>query len=360
MKRSLGALVFLVVLGAPILIAPAMVWQSPAPAPEAQRELADGARAYGFFYDADSEVRGAVAAPSQALLTLSQDSSTQSVTFSSAPTMVRTRFVIRADEAVFSAQDAAPEPAMIAVRALAQEDPEPSRPIPFHAIVLLEAQRTLVAVGVSAHPHLSGAYAASTLLAQPPTESFARSVVTNTLEPGMVPGWMLHATWVLLLVAIGLTLRPALLAGLVGLFSRFNQSDVLEHERRGRLFAAIQADPGASLVELCERTALATGVGQHHLRLLEQHELVRRVRDGRATRFYPRGPRFAPPALRSATRQRLVELVRTDPTLDATNIADRLGQRPQSTWHHIRILEAAGVLTATKEGRSMRWRAAAF
>jgi predicted transcriptional regulator len=165
----------------------------------------------------------------------------------------------------------------------------------------------------------------------------------------------------LLLAALGLAL---LLTSGIGsaslglfLFTRFHRDDVLRHERRAQLFELIRSDPGITFGELRERLGLVSGVAQHHLRLLEQHELVARVREGRTTRYVPRGQRWNPSARLDGTRARIVDELRREPGLTACEISRRLGQRVQSTWEHLRRLQSIQVVASERLGRTFRWRA---
>lgn len=358
MRRSLGPLVLLAILALPALVAPIVSWH---PAPGEVVETVQGASFDHYYgpFDGDQIVTEPTlqvlhSEPGMAL----QDSATPG------------RLILSRVYSVSFAADAQPgseigkadELLLVTQTQTLASSVEPAEegdnvaaetPLPFHALLVLEAQRTIVAVGLSVHPGISSAMTRLDAVPVPPMSTIQAAAFTTSSDA--IPGWLLQVAWILLLVAIGLALRPWILTGAVALFSRFNQGDILDHERRHRLFSAIQADPGATFGELCQRAQLAAGVAQHHLRLLEQHELVRRTRDGRATRFYPQGRRFEPPALRNATRQRLVDLVRQDPTIDTKQLAQQLGQRPQSTWHHLHVLKKAGVLAPSRHGRLIRW-----
>jgi predicted transcriptional regulator len=365
MARPLGAIVVLAIIAAPLFAAPAFLWHPSAP-PEATDAEPQAAPALHDVMDsgvmADSEFRVRSFGYASDALVLSDErlESTQNLssvallrvaTFSGEREMVLLQSKLETAPESESSGAGGSTPSYIE-----PEEPQTPQAFDVQAFAFFEAQRTIVAVGLTLH---AGLFSPSVVTPSTASSLNGGHGVPAPVDGTALPGWLLQATWVLLLLSIGLAARPAAGTALLALFSRFTQSDLLSNERRSRLFAAIQADPGASFGELCQRAGLAAGVAQHHLRLLEQHEVVRRVRDGRTTRFYPRGPKFAPPALKSATRQRLMELVRSDPTLPAASLAARLGQRTQSTWHHVRVLEAAGVLTPTKQGRTVRWHATA-
>lgn len=348
MRRALGPNLLFILIAFPAILAPAIGLQ-PSTSTEGEPTAAPASEA-DFSYDAVTLRDQASTAPADESQVAQRMYLLTSGVYAK-DELLEQRSTLQLEPAAGSL--AAVEVNEPEVAAESQEPATGATPMPLQALLVLEAQRTLVAVGLTTYPGISSHPIRIDSIVEPPYV-YAASVAYEAVQAG-VPAWLLQVTWILTLVAIGLTLRPCLVAGAVALFSRFNQSDVLDHERRGRLFAAIQADPGASFGELCQRAGLAAGVAQHHLRLLEQHGLLRRVRDGRATRFYPRGPRIGSAALRSATRARLVDVLREEPQIDAKQLADRLGQRPQSTWHHLRILQDAGILVPTRVGRGIRW-----
>lgn len=186
-------------------------------------------------------------------------------------------------------------------------------------------------------------------------------IASAEVLPTSTPGWLLMATYALLLTAVGLAAWRiwSLAPGSLSLFTRFERDEVLEHRRRNRLFECVQARPGVSFGELRAATDFSPGVLQHHLRLLEQHGLVRRQRSGRHTRFYPRGPRIETATSLSPARSRLLEILNAEHRLTATQLAERLGQRVQSTWEVLKNLHAAGLIQGERKGRATAWRLAA-
>lgn len=222
------------------------------------------------------------------------------------------------------------------------------------AIVAI-SQNTIALLGLAPQPGVNALppNPASALTA-PMTPLAARVELAASVLPDTPPGWLQQAAWTVALAAFGILALRGVGAGIL-LFSRFDRKDVLEHDRRARLFEAIRADPGVAFGRLCERTGLAPGVAQHHLRLLEQHEVVRRVRDGRSTHYYPKGPKFTLPVALSAPRSRILEMLRAEPGLCAAELARRIGQRAQSTWRHLKRLEGAGLLVRRPQGQAIAW-----
>jgi DNA-binding transcriptional ArsR family regulator len=227
------------------------------------------------------------------------------------------------------------------------------------AIILISSQQNTAVVGLAPHANVPPPLSQPSLSS--PSDVVGRAFRWTTEGAWSADsGWWLQAAWTVALAAFAWAVFRPLgpLGAAVGLFSRLDRDEVLENDRRARLADAVQADPGVTLGVLCHRVGLARGVAQHHLRLLEIHGKLRRVRSGRATHFYPAGPRFAPPAALAPARARIIEMVRHEPGLSARDLAGRLGQRVQSTWEQLQRLRDAGVLAAQPDGRRFRWHVA--
>ncbi len=189
------------------------------------------------------------------------------------------------------------------------------------------------------------------------SRSQARAALLESLGPAWV--WLAVAAAVMVLWGTG-NLRAGAPLLAAGLFSRFDRDDVLRHDRRNRLYECIRAEPGIAFGRLCEIVGLENGAAQHHLQLLVQHGLVRRVRDGRATRFFlAGGPRIEFALGVTPARERVLLLVRSEAGLSASQVAARIGQRVQTAWIHLEGLRAAGLVTREKRGRATSWRIAA-
>lgn len=141
----------------------------------------------------------------------------------------------------------------------------------------------------------------------------------------------------------------------LGLFSRFDRDEVLDHERRDRLYQYIKANPGPSFSDLKRELVIGNGTLIHHLRILETQEFVKVVRDGFRTRFYVRGPRVQPETYLTRTQKALLDAIQANPGLTQKELAQFLGLPRESVFYHARKLEAAGKLKVTKEGKWRRY-----
>ncbi|HIH17151.1 MAG TPA: winged helix-turn-helix transcriptional regulator [Candidatus Diapherotrites archaeon] len=123
----------------------------------------------------------------------------------------------------------------------------------------------------------------------------------------------------------------------------------LELNVRNRLYDAVNESPGLHFRELQRRTGIAVGSLQYHLDFLERVHLVRKVREGKFTRYYSvRGEQLG-------EGQRVMSLIRQDSIRrivlfllhprprQANNleISRGIGLSPSTvSWHLQKMLEA--------------------
>lgn len=289
-------------------------------------------------------------------------------TLFSAPEATSYRFMI------FARVDSLDSPlaeTLDSVQVLRVRQPSPAEPVdlefrvdfppetPNEAVLVVVDVRGALAV-YSLTKHTAPATDASMPVAPTVTRSSSRrQEASDTLGEalGPVPIDAGRAATVGALVAAAIV--AILLGAAVPLFSRLDRDQMLHHPRREQIHDLIRAQPGLTFRRICQEANLASGVAQHHLAQLERHKLVRRVRDGRLTRYYPAGCAVRPVVEPGTTKARILDLVRSRPDLCATEMSASLGQRVQTTSDHLRRLCAAGWLTPERRGRRVAWRLAA-
>ncbi|MEK6985323.1 MAG: helix-turn-helix domain-containing protein [Candidatus Thermoplasmatota archaeon] len=157
-----------------------------------------------------------------------------------------------------------------------------------------------------------------------------------------------------LLVALGYYLLPVLKGGAVGLFSRVQESALLEHPARRRIVDAVHAQPGIHFQELVRALGSGQGATEHHVRkLVAAGLLVRKAGPGFTCYFAPgqRDLHAAAPALKAPAARRLLEAVRETPGLYGTQAALHLGLDASTVSYHAKRLEDAGLISMEKQGR---------
>lgn len=147
---------------------------------------------------------------------------------------------------------------------------------------------------------------------------------------------------------------PHVKAGAVGLFSRVRKDEVLHHPVRQQVMELIAASPGIHFQQLVRATGKGKGTVDHHLRMLQDKELVR-VRRGAGFRCY-----FLPgqvdhrlmdsAAVLKAPAARSI-LVRLGRPQRITDLASALGITKSAVSRHVQRLQGAGLLERRVDGR---------
>jgi predicted transcriptional regulator len=125
----------------------------------------------------------------------------------------------------------------------------------------------------------------------------------------------------------------------------------------------IQSEPGIHFQDLVRRSGLPNGTAVHHVRKLEQAGLVAARPLGRYTCYFPGTPEraalAAAPVTRSNGARRILAEVAASPGLSGSELATRLGLQPSTVAYHVKRLEQVGLLSAVRDGRTVRLRMAA-
>jgi DNA-binding transcriptional ArsR family regulator len=146
----------------------------------------------------------------------------------------------------------------------------------------------------------------------------------------------------------------------LGLFSRVEAGDLLDHPARQRLAQLVEAEPGIHFHVLAQRAGLANGTATHHLRKLAAagHVTVRKA--GRYACYFP-GSRVeareaaAAPLLKSGGARQVLATVRARPGLSNLELANATGLTPSTVNYHAQRLATAGLVEALRDGRSVRF-----
>ncbi len=148
-------------------------------------------------------------------------------------------------------------------------------------------------------------------------------------------------------------LWPALKSGVLGLFSRTEDGQVLEQPGRRAVFDAIQASPGTHLHEIVRTTGQGKGTVEHHLRKLVAAGKLTVAQGAGYTCYFPAGTDRrvveAGPALRADSARDILRAIVASPGTNGGQVAQRLGLNRGTVLHHLKRLQAAGLITANTE-----------
>lgn len=147
---------------------------------------------------------------------------------------------------------------------------------------------------------------------------------------------------------------------LASLYSRIRRDDVLDHETRAAIYALLRKEPGLSLGDIAEQVGGSRSTVRHHVRKLEEADMVRHMTQGRCRIHYPVGREEEARTahlLRNPKRARIVELLETRP-LSLVELAHVLDANPGSVHFHLNKLTEAGLIERYENGSVVYRRAA--
>lgn len=140
-----------------------------------------------------------------------------------------------------------------------------------------------------------------------------------------------------------------------GFFARLTRRDVESHPARARVLEAVAANPGVPAARLAELLAINVGTLDYHLTVLERDGRIRAVRSGRDRLVFPAGAVMDEgglSVLAAPGRGDVADIVKREPGLFVAAIAQRLGVQPPTVHHHLKILEASGLVRIERGARA--------
>ena len=171
---------------------------------------------------------------------------------------------------------------------------------------------------------------------------------------GAVAGGAQFGVWALLkkLFPLGLPL--------MGLFSRIDKDELLEHERRARIYELIKQNPGIHLSEIARELEYAWGTTLHHLRKLRADHLILFKDVGHHKSFFINGSGLteiqmqAMSLVKNGTLANLAQYLELHPRVSLKELSEALNISPPLAAFHIRKLEKAGFVSKVRDGKSVR------
>lgn len=146
----------------------------------------------------------------------------------------------------------------------------------------------------------------------------------------------------------------------LGLFSRIDKDELLENDRRARIFDLIKSNPGIHLSEIARELDFAWGTTLHHLRKLRADHLILYKELGHHKSFFVNGSGLsekqmeAMSLIKNGTLSRLAQYLETHPRVSLKELSEALQISPPLAAFHIRKLEKAGLVQKVRDGKSVR------
>jgi DNA-binding transcriptional ArsR family regulator len=138
-------------------------------------------------------------------------------------------------------------------------------------------------------------------------------------------------------------------------YSRYDDSDPLEHEGRESVFEAIEETPGVYLSAVSERTGLSLSTIRHHLQVLEQESLVMSVKVHGKRRFYPAYSEQVEltAALNDEATANVIDALSRLGSASVSELAEDLDRDPSTVTHHLQRLADDGIVVRERDGRTV-------
>jgi Mn-dependent DtxR family transcriptional regulator len=146
----------------------------------------------------------------------------------------------------------------------------------------------------------------------------------------------------------------------LGLFSRIDKDELLENDRRARIFELIKHSPGVHLSEIARELDFAWGTTLHHLRKLRADRLIMFKEIGHHKSFFVNGSGLsetqmqAMSLIKNGTLSKLAGYLEEHPRTSLKELSEALQISPPLAAFHIRKLEKAGLVQKVRDGKSVR------
>ncbi len=172
-------------------------------------------------------------------------------------------------------------------------------------------------------------------------------------------------------------LRFVGLAGLIPLYSQISDDRILDDPTRARIVSLVRDVPGVSTKDLAERLGLAWGTVTHHVTKLEKRRFIVSKKYGKYRRYFVNGA--APPSdddavfgiapdahgapgwrdavavMRVQKTADVAAFIKSNPGFTQKDVGEALGVSSSTVLWHVKRLEAVGLVTKVRDGKTVRY-----
>jgi DNA-binding transcriptional ArsR family regulator len=138
-------------------------------------------------------------------------------------------------------------------------------------------------------------------------------------------------------------------------YSRYDDSDPLEHDTRQVIYGYVAENPGAHQERVADATGTPTSTVRYHVRILEEEDLVESERCMGKRRLYlaTEADRALAAALADDAARAVVETVQRHEPASTSEVADAADRAPSTVSRHLSRLEDAGVVVRERDGMAV-------
>ena len=137
-------------------------------------------------------------------------------------------------------------------------------------------------------------------------------------------------------------------------YSRYDDSDPLEHDRRRAIYEVIRDQPSTYLSAVSDRTEIPLSTVRHHVRVLEDEDLIAtRTVNGKRRYFLEDDDAELQAALEDPAKRAVLEAIADCGRVHNSRLADELDRDPSTVSHHLAALEDDGLVVRERDGRSI-------
>ncbi|WP_276271217.1 winged helix-turn-helix transcriptional regulator [Haloarcula litorea] len=137
-------------------------------------------------------------------------------------------------------------------------------------------------------------------------------------------------------------------------YSRFGDTDPLEHETRESLHERIAENPGTYVAELARRTDTHVSTVRYHVRVLVDEGLVERRSERGRTHLSPAGSDDGPaPAVEDGTRRSILDSLAQQGAATGEELSERLDLSKSTLSYHLQRLADDGLIAREEAGREV-------
>lgn len=136
---------------------------------------------------------------------------------------------------------------------------------------------------------------------------------------------------------------------LAPLYLRIPEPQLLNHSLRFEIYSFVDRNPGATFTQVKDGVGAASGTVQHHLRVLVRGGVLRVVKTGKYTRYWPCNHRVL---AMGPSQEAIVKSLAADGPGTKAELAHRTGMSRQLVHYHVELMVDQGLVRVDRDSGS--------